>query len=256
MTDILQYLLGTTFSIITVYIYIYKHNSNHPPSVLRSIPEAINKRLSNISSDRRSFDSAAPPYQEALRKSSFNHSLHYNPLPPKPKRQRNRNILWFNPPYSVNVATNVGHKFLQAIDECFPPNHPLHKIFNHNTLKLSYSCMPNADQIISAHNKTVLNKHTESTENSQKACNCRNKESCPLPGKCLTESVVYQATVTKQDNLEKQTYVGHTEGPFKTRYNNHTSSFRNIKHKHSTELSKNIWQLRQANVKYSIRWKF
>ena len=177
------------------------HNSNHPPSVLRSIPEAINRRLSNISTDRQSFDSAAPPYQEALRKSGFNYSLHYNPLPPKPKRQRNRNILWFNPPYSVNVATNVGHKFLQAIDECFPPNHPLHKIFNRNTLKLSYSCMPNAHQIISAHNKTVLNKHTEPTENSQKACNCRNKESCPLPGKCLTESVVYQATVTRQDNL-------------------------------------------------------
>ena len=73
------------------------HNSNHPPSVLRSIPEAINKRLFNISSDRQSFDSAAPPYQEALRKSGFNYSLHYNPIPPKPKRQRNRNILWFNP---------------------------------------------------------------------------------------------------------------------------------------------------------------
>ena len=156
---------------------------------------------------------------------------------------------------SVNVATNVGHKFLQAIEECSPPNHPLHKIFNRNTSKLSYSCMPNVHQIISAHNKIVFNKHTEPTENSQKACYCRNKESCPLPGKCLTESVVYQATVTRQDNLEKETYVGHTEVPFKTRYNNHTSSFRNIKHKHSTELSKYIWQLKQANVKYSIRWK-
>ncbi len=62
------------------------HHSNHPPSVLRGIPDAINNRLSNISSDTQSFDSAAPPYQEALRKSGFDYKLHYNPQPPKPKR--------------------------------------------------------------------------------------------------------------------------------------------------------------------------
>ena len=40
----------------------------------------------------------------------------------------------------------------------FPPNHPLHKTFNRNTLKLSYSCMPNVHCIVSGHNKTILNK--------------------------------------------------------------------------------------------------
>ena len=55
------------------------YNSNHPPSILRGIPDAINKRLSNISSDKRSFDSAAPPYQEALRKSGFDYNLSYIP---------------------------------------------------------------------------------------------------------------------------------------------------------------------------------
>ncbi len=73
------------------------HHSNHPPSVLRGIPDAINKRLSNISSDTQSFDSAAPPYQEALQKSGFDYKLHYNPQLPKPKRYRNRNALWFKP---------------------------------------------------------------------------------------------------------------------------------------------------------------
>ena len=48
---------------------------------------------------------------------------------------------------------------------------------------------------------------------------------------------------------------GLIEGAFKTRYNNHTSSFRNPKHKHSTELSKYIWQLKQASIDYSIHWK-
>jgi hypothetical protein len=122
-------------------LYI-NHNSNHPPPILRSIPDAINKRLSNISSDKQSFESAVPPYQEALRKSGFNYVLNYNPQPPKPKRNRNRNVIWFNPPYSANVATNIGHKFLQAIDECFPPNHPLHKLFNRNNLKLSTAVCP------------------------------------------------------------------------------------------------------------------
>ncbi len=117
------------------------HHSNHPPSVLRGIPDAINNRLSNITSDTQSFDSAAPPYQEALRKSGFDYKLYFKPQPPNPKRHRNRNAIWFNPPYSANVATDVGHKFLQAVDECFPPNHPLYRIFNRNTLKLSYSCI-------------------------------------------------------------------------------------------------------------------
>ena len=100
--------------------------SNHPPSILRSIPQARNNRLSNISSDKQSFDSAIPPYQEALQKSGYDYKLDYNPQPPKPKRSRSRNIIWFNPPYNSNVITNIGYKFLQAIDDSFPPNHPRH----------------------------------------------------------------------------------------------------------------------------------
>ncbi len=36
-------------------------------------------------------------------------------------------------------CTNVLH----VIDKHFPPNHKLHKIFNRNTVKVSYSCMNN-----------------------------------------------------------------------------------------------------------------
>ena len=61
--------------------------------------------------------------------------------------------------------------------------------------------------------------------NATKECNCRHKESCPLQGKCPTESVVYQATAAKKDNQQRETYVGLTEGTFETRYNNQTSSF-------------------------------
>ena len=109
--------------------------------------------------------------------------------------------------------------------------------------------MPNVHQIITAHNKTDLHKQTKPSENQPKECNC------PLRGKCLTESVVYQTTVTRTDNQHKETYVALTEGAFKTQHNNHTSSFRNPKHKHSTELSKCIWQLKESNIEHSIHWK-
>ena len=230
--------------------------SNHPPSVLRRIPEVINRRLSHISSDKQSFEAACPSYQEALSKSGYEFKLHYNPEPTKPKRTQSRNVKWFNPPYSANVATNIGHNFLKAIDECFPSSHPLHKILNRNTLKLSYSCMPNMHNLISAHNKLIPGKHTQPETNNTKGkeCNCRQKDSCPLSGKCLTKSVVYQAIVKRQDTGEEKCYVGHTEGKFKTRYNNHTKSFRNAKHRYTTALSKYIWQLKELNVDYSLKW--
>ena len=36
--------------------------SNHPPSILRRIPETINQRLSRISFDKQSFDASTRPY--------------------------------------------------------------------------------------------------------------------------------------------------------------------------------------------------
>ena len=31
-------------------------------------------------------------------------------------RKRNRNIIWFNPPFSKNVATKIGRYFLNLLD--------------------------------------------------------------------------------------------------------------------------------------------
>ena len=79
--------------------------SNHPPSILKNIPEGINRRLSNLSSDEQMFKSVAPVYQEALNKAGYNFKLRYNPQKIKnssKKRQRKRNITWWNPPYSSN----------------------------------------------------------------------------------------------------------------------------------------------------------
>ena len=53
---------------------------------------------------------------------------------------------------------------------------------------------------------------------------CRSKPDCPLPGKCLVESVVYQATVEAENSSE--TYVGLTANTFKARFGGRKSSFK------------------------------
>ena len=52
-------------------LYVHKE-SNHPPNIIKNIPESINKRLSAISSNEAVFNEAAPKYQEALSKSGYN----------------------------------------------------------------------------------------------------------------------------------------------------------------------------------------
>ena len=150
----------------------------------------------------------------------------------------------------MNVATNVGKTFLGALDQAFPPNHTLHKLFNRNTVKISYSCTGNLKQNIDGHNKTIINKKTTQTSDG---CNCRKPETCPMSGHCLKECVIYQATVTTK-NKPDQTYVGLTENAFKTRYNNHKASFNNKAKRLNTELSKHIWELKEKNVDFKIKW--
>ena len=46
-------------------VYVSK-NSNHPRPILKNIPAAVNKRLSNISANETVFKEAIPPYKTAL----------------------------------------------------------------------------------------------------------------------------------------------------------------------------------------------
>ena len=91
---------------------------------------------------------------------------------------RKRNIIWFNPPCSKNVQTNVDETFLNLIKKHFPPNHNLHSVFNKNNVEVSYSCMPNMGSIINNHNKNIL---TNNNNTPQNGCNCRKKR--PMPAR-------------------------------------------------------------------------
>ena len=64
------------------------------------------------------------------------------------QRTRRRKIIWFNPSYSRNVKMNIGKNFLNLLVKHFPANNKMHKIFNKNTVKVSYSFMKNMDSII------------------------------------------------------------------------------------------------------------
>ena len=106
-------------------LYVHKQ-SNHPPSILRNIPESINKRLSEIS-DKECFHKARTTYQDALNESGYKYNLSYkkiNPHAPKTRRNRQGNVTWFNPSYSQNVETKVGKCFLSLIDHHFPKSNP------------------------------------------------------------------------------------------------------------------------------------
>ena len=70
-------------------------------------------------------------------------------------KRRARKIIWFDPPFSLNVKTNVAKMFWQLIDTHFTPANKLHKINNRNTFKVSYHCTQNISQIIKGHNKKV-----------------------------------------------------------------------------------------------------
>ena len=209
----------------------------------------INKRLSELSCDKNEFDKAKGIYEKALNESDFNTKLSYQNEPSE-RKNRNRKIIWFNPPYNESVKTNIGKQFLKLVKKHFPRHHKYNKVFNTNTIKLSYSCSTDMKNLIKQHNSRVL---TEPTSHQEKSCNCRNKNSCPLDGNCQVKNIVYKATVTTEQNY--RIYYGTAEGEFKTRYNNHTNSFRHRKNINETELSKYIWQLNDKNIDFNLKWE-
>ena len=152
------------------------------------------------------------------------------------QKGKKRNIIWFNPPYSKSVKTNIGRIFIKLISKHFPPNHKFVKIFNKNTIKLSYSCMPNIRSKINSHNKKILQPKPAEP---QKLCNCLiKKEWIILNGSCSTSSILYQANTKCSDSKYKQKrYKGICQKTFKKRYANHKKSFNFINSKNDTTLS-------------------
>ena len=158
-----------------------------------------------------------PYYNDALKRNGYNYNLTYQPSVESNQngRRRSRNIIWFNPPFSKIVSTNVGKYFLNLVAKHFPSHHKHRKIFNKNNIKVSYCCMTNMKSIINSHNRKIL---AETTTQNSRSCNCIQKEDCPLNGSYLAEDSLYLSTVRSDlPNYSNRKYKGISETTFKRR---------------------------------------
>ena len=231
--------------------------SDHPPNIIKQLPLAVEKRLSDLSSSKDIFDQSKQYYQDVLTKNGYKHLLQYKPSTQtiNNKRKRRRKTIWFNPPFSRSVQTNVGKEFLRLLDVHFPKHNALHKVFNRNNVKVSYGCMPSFQSTINCHNKKIMDD-TETLAMGE--CNCRgnNSDTCPLPGICTTNNILYEATLSSNlSNYETKIYKGISEPSFKIRYGNHKSSFNNERYKSETTLAKEVWNIKEQGGTYGIKWK-
>ena len=120
----------------------------------------INKRLADLSYNEDEFKRPKPLYENALKESGYEAEIKYETSENTNNRNRQRKILWFNPPSSRSMNANIRKVFLNLVRKYFPKHHKLHKIFNTNTLKLSCCCMKNISNIIKQYNATVLSTST------------------------------------------------------------------------------------------------
>ena len=110
------------------------------------------------------------------------------PHPPSPSCAPG-NAVWSNPPYSINVKTNIDKVFFKLLHKHFLKTHKFYKIFNKNTVKLSHSSMRNMASIIASYNNTILRPNIQDY-----GCNCRKKNEFPMHNKCLTPNIIYEAS--------------------------------------------------------------
>ena len=179
-------------------------------------PANINKRLSRNSPNEEVFKAVCEPYQKAIDESEYKFNLKFDPhardANPRQKKKRNRRITWLNPPFSLNVKTNVGAVFLQIVKECLHRNHKLYKICNRNTLKMSYRTTNNMSTFVSKHNRRILKQYHDQQQavdpKLQIHCNCpaTDKPQCWLPDRCTITNLVYRATITRLDTIDDNNF--------------------------------------------------
>ena len=235
------------------------NKSNHPKIIKKNLPAMIERRINKLSKNEQIFNNSITVYQKALDNANFKHKLKYTEnkkTQTKKKTNRQRKIIYFNPPFCQSVKTNIGKAFFEITNKYCKQSEILGKILNKNSCKISYSCMGNIKVIIQKHNKKVLCKTNKSEEekshsNSTSLCNCRSKNLCPLDNKCLIKNVIYKATISSAN--ETKNYIGSTGNTFKNRWYNHNNSFKNYK-ENGTELAKYVWHLKNSNINYNIKW--
>ena len=124
---------------------MYVHTlSKHYPQIIKQLPNAINERLYHNSSNEAAFSSAKVEYEDALKGSGYKVNFRYTTkTTTKANKNKQSIITWFNLPFNKTAKTNVPKIFFRLIDKYFLRTKKLYRIFNRNTVKVSYSCMEN-----------------------------------------------------------------------------------------------------------------
>ena len=158
--------------------------SNHPPNIIKNLPGNISKRINNLSADETTFNKSKEKdlYNNTLDEDGFEHKIAFQKQQntstvANNTKNRKRNIIWFNPPFSLNVSTNIGKKFFSLLGKHFSKTHQLQNLLNRNNLKVSYSSLTNFKSVLNGHNKNILNEQEKPSP-----CVYRDKTSCPLKG--------------------------------------------------------------------------
>ena len=86
--------------------------SSHSPTILNNLHKSISRRLSEISNYKETFEQATDIYNSALEASGYNEGLEYinqevRDGRARNKRKRERQIIWYKPPFSKSVTTNI-----------------------------------------------------------------------------------------------------------------------------------------------------
>ena len=76
---------------------------------------------------------------------------------------------------------------------------------------------------------------------------------CVVGGKCLLQNVIYKVIVKTAEDTNQ--YVGSSGLTVKRRYTRHKCSFNDYKYRFQTILSKYMWELKDKNLDFNIKWE-
>ena len=184
----LRQILDVTFNLNTGKYFPFRKPNNTPTSIytLKIQPPTVNHQAIAINDQQTyfklirwwtDFNKAKITYETALKNSGHQATLKFQKTSQNTRRNRNRKVMWFNPPFSLNVKSKIGKEFLKLIRKHFPRNNSFIKIINLNTIKINYSSMKNMKNFIKQHKAWIL-KNQEHSE--KKSCNCRDQDNCLL----------------------------------------------------------------------------
>ena len=89
--------------------YIHSESDHPPPSIAKKLPLMNNRRISNLRWNENKFSKIKPFCESSIKNSGFNYNMKFEAPVENPRRNRNRKVIWFNPPYSLNVKITIGH---------------------------------------------------------------------------------------------------------------------------------------------------